>query len=45
MQNQNQIHDLRPTEVLELFWKEQLVIEETARFLEPVYFWEVETKN
>jgi hypothetical protein len=25
-----------------MFWQEQLVIEETAKFLEPVYFWEIE---
>lgn len=35
------ISELRPTEVLEMYWREQLVIEEQARFLEPVYFWEV----
>jgi hypothetical protein len=35
-------HDLRPREVLELFWMEQIVIEETGRLLEPIYFWEVQ---
>lgn len=32
----------RPPQILELFWRETLVIEEQARFLDPVYFWEVE---
>lgn len=31
------IPELRPSEVLELFWREQLVIEEQAVFLDPVY--------
>lgn len=31
----------RPPKILELYWREQLVIEEQARFLDPVYFWEV----
>lgn len=34
--------ELRPTEILELFWNEQIVIEEDADFLEPVYFEEQE---
>lgn len=34
--------ELRPAEILQMFWMEQLVIEETARFLEPVYFFEIE---
>jgi hypothetical protein len=37
-----EILDLRPREILELYWMEQITIEETARFLEPVYFWETE---
>jgi hypothetical protein len=33
--------ELRPAEILEMFWREQLVIEETALFLNPVYIQEV----
>jgi hypothetical protein len=33
---------IRPPFILELFWRERLVIEETAKFLDPVYFWEVQ---
>lgn len=32
----------RPYEILKLFWMEQIVIEEQAKFLEPVYFFEIE---
>lgn len=32
----------RHPKFIELYWRERLVIEETARFLDPVYFWEVE---
>lgn len=39
------ISTLRPAAVIHLFWAEQLVIEEQARFLEPVYFWEVDFKG
>lgn len=31
-------NELRPSEILQMFWQEQIVIEETARFLDPVYF-------
>lgn len=31
------ILDLRPSEIVELSWRESLVIEEDAEFLEPVY--------
>ena len=34
---------LRPAAILQLFWMEQIVIEEQAHFLEPVYFWETES--
>lgn len=36
---------LRPREILRLFWSEQIVIEEKAKFLEPVYFWEVDLET
>lgn len=39
------IANLRPREVLRLFWAEQIVIEEKAKFLEPVYFWEVDQEG
>lgn len=29
--------ELRPSEVLELYWRTQIVIEEDATILEPVY--------
>jgi hypothetical protein len=29
--------DLRPSQIIELFWKENLVIEEDSEFLEPLY--------
>ena len=32
---------LRPAELIRLYWCELLVIEEQARFLEPCYFFEV----
>lgn len=34
---------IRPPFVLEMYWRERLVIEERAIFLEPVYFWEVQS--
>lgn len=30
--------DRRPRLILELFWREQIVIEEMAEFMEPEYF-------
>ena len=36
---------LRPAELIRLFWMEQIVIEEQARFLEPVYFFEVQNET
>jgi len=30
--------DLRPRAIIEMFWREQIVIEEKAIFLEPEYF-------
>lgn len=30
--------DLRPAEIIELYWREQIVVEETADFLKPEYF-------
>lgn len=33
--------DLRPSEILEMFWREQLAIEENAVFLETEYFYEI----
>jgi hypothetical protein len=30
--------DLRPSEIVEMFWREQIVIEEDALVLPPVYF-------
>lgn len=35
--------NLRPPFVLKAYWIERLVIEERAKFLEPVYFWEVQS--
>lgn len=29
--------DMRPAEILEMFWREQIVIEEDAEILEPLY--------
>lgn len=35
----------RPNEIIRMYWLEQIVIEEQAKFLEPVYFWEVDLKE
>lgn len=32
--------ELRPSEIIRMFWSEQIVIEEDAEFMEPVY-WEL----
>lgn len=37
-----EILDVRPSEIIRLYFSELLVIEENAKFLDPVYFWEVE---
>lgn len=31
----------RPPEVIRMYWAELIVIEEQAKFLEPVYYWEI----
>lgn len=31
----------RPPAIINMYWQELIVIEEQAKFLEPVYFWEV----
>lgn len=31
-----------PKLILWMFWAERVAMEERARFLEPVYFWEIE---
>jgi hypothetical protein len=36
---------IRPAALIRLYWQELLVIEERAKFLEPVYFWEIETED
>jgi hypothetical protein len=33
---------LRPLSILKAYWQERILIEEQARFLDPVYFFEVE---
>lgn len=39
--NKITVEDIRPQEIIRAYWAEQVVIEEQAKFLEPVYFWEV----
>ena len=35
---------LRLNALVKLYWCELLAIEEQAKFLEPVYFWEIENE-
>lgn len=35
----------RPQEVIRAFWAERIVIEEQARFLEPVYFFDIQREE
>lgn len=37
------VDGFRPREIIEMAMRENQMIEETAMFLEPVYFWEVES--
>ena len=35
----------RPLAVIRAYWAEVICLEEQARFLEPVYFWEVSSNH